>query len=250
MTWVPHNPDAEAGIIGVCLTAPSLVARLACDYEITASDFHTPLTRQMWETMLALDDRGDSIDTVTVAAALPSPQADQQVHEMLVAASATGAIKQHAQLLKMMSLRRRWHRAGSALTEAATTGEESLVAQAEKHLAAPSVSDDSTGPQEVGMAVVQFLGATGSVGTSTGFPALDARLGGGLRPGDCTALAAWTSMGKSVVANNVLSHASATGLRSHLYINEMSVTDVGLRQVATISGVQHSRLVVRTLTQD
>jgi replicative DNA helicase len=250
MTWLPHNPEAESGLLGVCLLAPNIIGRLVSDYDIDADDFHTPICRQIWDVIYRLHANHQGIDTVTVAALLGTPRAQEQVTDMLLAASPTGAIKQHALILKDMSRRRGWHYAGAALSEAAATGEESLVARAEKHLAAPTVSDDSTTAVDVGMAVCDFLAASGQVGVSTGYPALDNRLGGGLRPGDSTALAAWPAMGKSVITNNILSHATLEGRRAHLYINEMSVVDVGLRQVARMSGIKHSRLVVRDLTQD
>lgn len=249
MTAPLHNPEAERGLLGLALTHHPVAERLATIEQLAVTDFLPTEHQHVWRAILTILDRDGHVDLTTVTAALAGTIAtpDLLLADLLMEASDTGAIRDHVRLVKFDALRRRWDTAGTKLRAAAAEGDESLVAQAEQELATVTVTDETHDAAHVGDQVVAWLRDTGAVAISTGMPRLDTMIGGGLRPGDTTALGAWTGMGKSTWLDQVLDGAVKAGYTAHLYMNEMSVVDRGLRAVARDSKVPFNRLLRRDI---
>jgi replicative DNA helicase len=60
----PHNLDAEQAVLGAVLTAGQLLVEVAAQLE--EADFYRPAHRTIWRAILALADRGEPTDPVTV----------------------------------------------------------------------------------------------------------------------------------------------------------------------------------------
>jgi hypothetical protein len=60
----PHNLEAEQAVLGAILTAGRLLVEVAAQLE--EADFYRPAHRTIWRAILALADRGDPTDPVTV----------------------------------------------------------------------------------------------------------------------------------------------------------------------------------------
>lgn len=247
----PHSELAELGVIGAALEYPQALQRLIVEDGLTPNHFYVPDHQQVWQAILEVYDAGAPVDLVSVVARLDHLiDAGDIVSSAQVEASAIGAIREHARIVKRDAMRRAWQTAGYHLLDAATADNEQLVAQAEQLLRAPTVTEDTHPTESIGSATFDWLTDTGTVGISTGFAKLDNALGGGLRPGDMTALGAWTGIGKSCLVDQILTDAATAGLRCHAYINEMSVVDRGLRMIARTSTVPFSALIKRDLTDD
>lgn len=250
MTIAPHSELAELGVIGAAMEYPLALQHLVVEDGLTPEHFYIPDLQQVWRAILEVYDAGVPVDTVSVLARLSHlAGADDIVQSAFVEASAIGAVREHARIVKRDAMRRSWLTAGYHLIDACASDDEQLVAQAEQMLRAPTITEDTHGPSGIGDAAFDWLNDTGKVGISTGFPALDNYLGGGLRPGDMTALGAWTGIGKSCLVDQILTDAATAGLKCHAYINEMSVTDRALRMIARGSSVPFSALVKRDLNE-
>lgn len=83
---------------------------------------------------------------------------------------------------------------------------------------------------------------------ATGLTELDRLLGGGLRPGRLTAIAARTAMGKSMLALSIARHTAIRAARPTLVASlEMSNLELGERTMAAESGLPTERIRRRTL---
>lgn len=244
-SFVLGDRESEAAVLGAVVLSARALTPLIVDEALTPDDFASSKHQQIYTAMLALHDTGEPIDALTIArkAQLEPGRVEQLAAEV----PAAGNVRHYARLVKRAALRRRWQAAGHLLAQAAAEDDEQLVAQAEAQLAAPTVTDDTSSREQLAAAVFGYLQDTRPVGISTGFHGLDEIIGGGLRPGDTTVIAAWESMGKSAMADQWLTGAATAGLRAHAYINEMSRTDRALRMVARHGAAPWSRLVRRTL---
>jgi replicative DNA helicase len=60
----PHNLEAEQAVLGAILTSGRLLVEVAA--QLQEADFYRPAHRTIWRAILALADRGDPTDPVTV----------------------------------------------------------------------------------------------------------------------------------------------------------------------------------------
>lgn len=238
--------QAEQAVLAATLISPPVVDRLTLDYALTPAEFDHPAHRTIYTAILELHSRGARVDTIALAAAAPAHAA--LIQDLPAFTPGIGNIGEHAAIVKRAALRRSWHAAATRLIEAADTDNEALVAQAEALLAAPSGTDETWTPDRLGEDACDFLTDKGQVGISTGVPKLDELLAGGLRPGDMTAIGAWTSMGKSVLVDTWLHDAAIEGRSCHVYVNEMSPRDRTLRTLARMGAAPYAQLARREVT--
>lgn len=249
---LPYDPNTEHALLGALLVAPGLVGRAVGDRGLDLDAFHDTPARRVAAGLLAAHDAGHICEPNTVAAHMPDGPclAFDLVQDMLVRAANTHAVDGLTDVLLDLRRRRRLAEAGRLLTDAAGTGDESLIAKAEAILnGGESADSDTADRQQLADIGYAYLDAdTGrSPAVTTGFPALDERLAGGLWPGDTTALGGWTNMGKSPLCDQLLRTAALEGKRCHLYINEMNFQLRVLRLAAHASGVSINKLINRTM---
>lgn len=241
-----ETASAEAAIVGFALLSPSVIDRYSLD--LSASEFLVDVYSEAWQALCDLRADSEHIDDVTVAARMTAGDAAKCLQNCVDAAYASqvAGIPGYIKVIREGAQRASWQLAARCLAEAVITNDEALVSRAERHLAAPtSITEDTADPEHVGHAVVDFLEDNKPVGIPTGLVALDNRIGGGLRPGDTTALGGWTGMGKSCLVDQLLTSAYEQSRTAHAYVNEMSLVDRGLRMLARATGVPHSQLVLR-----
>lgn len=77
----------------------------------------------------------------------------------------------------------------------------------------------------------------------TRYPDVNGIMGGGLRKGEMTILAAYTGQGKSALAQEIARDAAAKGFRVLLYSGEMSAEQYGLRAFSSASGINISEML-------
>lgn len=87
-------------------------------------------------------------------------------------------------------------------------------------------------------------------GWSTGLPALDKVLGGGLKPGRVVVVAARTSVGKTSLATQILLQCGADGHPVLMLSQEMTGAELALRALAHAGRIALDRLSVAELQQD
>lgn len=239
---------SELAILGATFLSPAVIDQLTTQHQLAPDDFGSPDHRRAWAAALDLHSRSAKIDPVVLAQQLGGTDRDHALaNDLAAAACEVSAIHEHARIVKDHAARRRWKMAADRLAEAAATGDDALVAQAEALIAGQVSSDDTWTPKRLGEDAVVFLSDTRRVGIPTGLPRLDDFLAGGLRPGDMTAVGAFTSQGKSAFADSILYDASLEGYSCHVYVNEMSPRDRTLRTIARMGAAPYPRLSRREL---
>jgi replicative DNA helicase len=253
---VPHDEQMEAAVLGsVLLTSAALPPLVSVD-GLRAEHFYRPRHRLVYDAMLALLQRAEPVDTLTVVAELRSAGklrdagGDRFVHALPAVVPAVGAVRDYARRVLDLARLRVQFDAGRELMEAAAAGDRERVARAEGKLASAAAEvARRRSRQERQEAVLEIVDRQGGTKWTTPFPKLNELLAGGLRPGQFTVIPGWTGHGKSVLTAQLLAHAARQGARCALYTNEMEAEELDLRSVARESGISHWRLVQGRLRQ-
>jgi replicative DNA helicase len=248
------DPRIEHAVAGAIAASPAALEIATLDGALTPHQFTDPVAAATFDACARLHDQGTYNPRLVAAQLEKDPRVDGQRHELLVERLVAnpitvGELLPHINRLHDLTRRRRWQHAATAYQDAATTGDESRVAEAERVLANPEQGEDTMTVEQLARDTVTYLSGTGPPGIPTGIPSLDRMIGGGLRPGDVTAIASWTGHGKSIWTHGVLTNAARKGRRVHLYVNEMSGTDLTLRLLALDGAAPYEDLTLRQVQQ-
>ena len=239
----PHNPEAEEAVIGSLLIDGDAINRIAS--LVKPEDFYRERNRWCFEACLALYQRNEAIDQISLSREL---SLRERLNEMggpaylshLVSTVPTSVHVEHfARIVNTTGTMRRLIQAASDIAsigyadapdvEAAITQAEDLLFRVrnthtvrdfvtirevlDKYLEETSALD----PMDRGVAPIP-----------TGFADLDNALGR-LQRGDLFILAARPSLGKSTLAMNIARNAAGQGAVAAVFSLEMSSEQLALR---------------------
>jgi replicative DNA helicase len=248
----PHNHDAERAVLGSVLLTGSRLDVLTVDLELRAEHFHEPQHQAVYAAMVALHDNTQPVDSLTVcehldaAGQLERAGGQVTVESLMAYVPASGNLREYGRIvIDHATWRQRLH-ATVEMQAAIVDRDQVAFDTAEAKIATSDRPADSTStPEALASDAWDWLEATGSDAIAMPFRNLNEMLAGGLRRGDVTLVAGWSSMGKSCLADQILEHA-AEQYSAHLYINEMSRQDRYNRRLARHSGVQFAKIMKRT----
>ncbi len=203
-------PRAELELLAAMTTTHGDVRdTILVDHHLTAEHFADPARRAIFAAIVDAHDQG-ARGELSLAALAPAvkdnplctpQQAQDALRDVNAAFCASFDVVPHIRALTDLCRRRRWQHAAQILQRAATDGDRDLIAQVEQLLGdTAGQPTDRADEQQIAALVAEYLDTPGHVGYSTGLPSLDEAMGGGFRPGDTSALAAWTGFGKSVLS--------------------------------------------------
>ena len=175
MTGVIVDHEAEEAVLGAVLLSPKVLPVLAVDEHLTPEDFGSPANGDIWRSMLALHDRGEPVDALTVSREAGLDQAKVEVYAATVPAA--GNARHYARIVKRAAQRRRWQHASYLLAQAAQEDSDELAAQAEAALMVPEAGEDTYSPERLANEAWQYLAGSDEQGISTGFRQLDEIIG-------------------------------------------------------------------------
>jgi replicative DNA helicase len=253
----PHNTDAEAAVLGGLLIDRDAISRGAAI--LRPQDFYRDRNGAIYEAMLALYERREPVDYLTLSDELQRTGHYDEVGGLVYLSSLFNEVptslhvEQYARIVEAASLRRRLIRAAGRI--AALGYDESLetdqaVEGAEQELF--SIAERRTGRDFQKLADVlreyweQLLLAADvdrlQRGIPTSYKDLD-KLLGGLQRSDLVIVAARPSMGKSsfalCLARNAAVEFKAT---VGIFSLEMSMAQLAQRLLFSESGVDSARL--------
>ncbi len=262
---LPSSIEAEEGVIGSLLLDAEVMGKLR---DLKASDFFNEGCRKVFQACLALQEANVPIDELTVANRLAR---DGDLAEIggkaylssLIAALPTSLHAEgYADIVRRLAVLRGFVEAGSevaAMGYAVGEVEESL-GRAEGLIA--KLRDRSAKGEAVtlrdvldkflaGMAESVMPGprSEGTAPIPTGLADLDQLLGG-MQRSDMVVVAARPSVGKSALAVNIARNATAQGMRVGIVSLEMSNEQIGLRLLASETGVDTHRLRLHLYSSD
>lgn len=225
--------------------------------QLAPSDFAHPHHAQVYAAMLDLADRGEPIDELTVRPLVERCEAPEGgwalfLHHLTDEEPTSANLSYHAELVRKESRRRslveamlgavkRAQKPGSDPDEV-LGGAASALARIQDGAGSSQISTLRDVVRAEFQAIQHRFESETPPGLPTGFPELDAKLGG-LHPGNLVVLAARPSMGKSSLLRNILDDVTGRqGKRGLLFSFEMTRSEVGQAMIAASAEVNLQRI--------
>lgn len=227
---------------------------------VSPDDFRLPEWGRLYGLILARLARREPCDLLVLpevvgrsglsGSALPSVG---DVMSAVEECPSSPVVKVYAREVRERAVRRRLQHAAHDLGEAAKRGEDvgRIVAELQGQLAQLHTSSRSV---TVGQAYGELLDQLDrehqgeeTAAWSTGLPALDRQLGGGVRPGELVILAARPAMGKTALACNIVAQAvdpaTGAGIGGGIISLEMPRMQLMRRLASTLALVSLDKLI-------
>ena len=254
----PHDINAEESVLGSILINNE--AFITVSNILKADDFYREKNKWVYEAILELFDRGEAIDQVTVANELVNQDNLEQLGGsnylayLVSSVPSSVHVEEYANVVAKTAQLRQLIRAGSDIIDIGFTGTSDVsesLSRAEKilfNLKEGRATEDFTHLKDV---LDDYWGEkekrkkdpdTSLAQVTTGFVDLDRILGGGLQNSDLIVLAARPSLGKSTLAFNIAQEASEKGSTVGIFSLEMSKSQIGMRMLASESGVNATKI--------
>ena len=261
---LPHNLDAERSVLGAILVhndAFNMAAQV-----IDSGDFYRDAHRRVFDRMVALNERHDAIDFVTLKEELArSGQLDEVGGPSYIASLADGVpratnVEYYARIVKEKStLRNLIYAANKILSNAYEADQESDLILDEAESSIFAVADDRLKAGFVPMRelvkesfpkIEQLFEQKRLItGVPTGFVDLD-EMTRGLQPGDLIIVAARPSMGKTSLVLNMAQHVAVQPDHSVGFFSlEMSKESLFLRLLTSEAQIDSHRLMSGAIGQ-
>ena len=255
---LPHNLEAERSVLGAILVhndAFNLAAQV-----IDSNDFYRDAHRRIFDKMVALNERHDAIDFITLKEELArSGQLDDVGGPAYIASLADGVpratnVEYYAKIVKEKStLRNLIYAANKILTNAYEADQESDIVLDEAESAIFAVADDRLKAGFVPMRdlvkesfpkIEQLFEQKRLItGVPTGFVDLD-EMTRGLQGGDLVIVAVRPSMGKTSLVLNIAQYVATQPDHSVGFFSlEMSKESLFLRLLTAEAQVDGHRLL-------
>jgi replicative DNA helicase len=243
----PHDIQAEEAVLGAVLLSNVSLPRLIVDVGLTEEAFYRPAHGRIWGGMVALSMGGDQVDEVTLRGHLEangmSKDEAAKVEVLSGVVPSAAAVLTYARRVMDLAEWREVLTASLELQNAVAEQNAERRQEAERTLTnARRARRDTYSPQALAAEVWRHLEGHPIPTWGTPWPSLNEALGGGLRAGEVTLLGGWTSMGKSVITDQLLRWCADKGAKVHAYINEMAPTVRALRVLSSMSGVPQAKL--------
>jgi replicative DNA helicase len=261
----PQNLEAEESVLGAMMLSPGAIG--TAGEILDASDFYRESHAKVYRAALALEQRSEPVDAITLADELDRRGELEQaggrvrIHELAALVPASANVSHYARIVRDMATLRGLVRAGSEIARLGweRPGETvDLVDQAEQlvfELSQSRVTGDFTDmdallKESFERITALYESGVELTGTPSGFKDLD-RITSGFQPGNLVIVAARPSMGKSALA---LCMAANLGVRKGvpvgLFTLEMSKSEVTQRLMCSEGKVESQRLRTGKLAPD
>ncbi len=261
---LPHDADAEEAVIGAVLIDSTSLTQISSF--LRAEDFYLARTRSCYEAFIALFDRGEAINQVTVAHELSLKEMLDEVGgsnylgQLVRTVPTSVHIEHYAKIVQTSAVMRHLI---SVAGDIATIGYEGSsdvdvsLRDAETLLYGIRSNRAAGDFQHIRTILDEYMEQTASIDfddanltpIQTGFPDLDKLLGNGLSRSDLIVLAARPSLGKSSLAFNIARNAAEKRIRTGIFSLEMSAEQIGNRLLSAEAAVDSHRLRLGVLSE-
>ena len=255
---LPHNLEAERSVLGAILVHNDAFNTAA--QVIDGRDFYRDAHRRIFDRMVALSERGDAIDFITLKEELSRGGDLEEVGGPAYVASLVDGVPRatnveyYARIVKeKATLRNLIYAANKILTNAYEADQESDLILDEAESSILAVADDRLKAGFVPMhelvkesfpKIEQLFEHKRLVtGVPTGFIDLD-EMTRGLQPSDLVIIAARPSMGKTSLVLNVAQHVAAQAEHTVGFFSlEMSKESLFIRLLTSEAQIDSHRLM-------
>lgn len=247
------SPDAELAVIGALLIDDSKISDVV--EIVSASDFHHPKHRRIFEAVVALFDASSPVDVITVSEKLGGGVSLADLTEIASGCSGTSNVASYASMVKNTSIKRQVvERANQVVTLIHENAD--LTATEAHQIACGAFFDIGEG---IGSGSIvnaaeslkefvadldrRFTTKQLTRGLPTGNERMD-EITGGYANGDLILIAARPSMGKSVYAiQTTLINLSVLGDKRGMFFSlEMAPKKIQEQLIANVGGIDRNKL--------
>lgn len=258
----PHSVESEQSILGSILLDKDAIITVA--ETITPSDFYKDAHRVIYESMMALNNKNEPIDMVTLTDELRKRGYLDDIGGVTYLTSlstivpTTSNVKYYAEIVKEKSVLRQLIKASNDIINLGYgSGEsaEDVLDFAEKKIfdiSQERTNDDFKPINQVLMDTYDMIESIYSnksdvTGVTTGFKDLNKKING-LQRTDLILVAARPAMGKTAFALNLVQNAAIKGNASvAVFSLEMSKEQLAQRMIAAQSNVELKKMKTGTL---
>lgn len=258
----PHSVESEQSILGSILLDKDAIITVA--ETITPSDFYKDAHRVIYESMMALNNKNEPIDMVTLTDELRKRDYLDDIGGVTYLTSlstivpTTSNVKYYADIVKEKSVLRQLIKASNDIINLGYgSGEsaENVLDFAEKKIfdiSQERTNDDFKPINQVLMDTYDMIESIYSnksdvTGVTTGFKDLNKKING-LQRTDLILVAARPAMGKTAFALNLVQNAAIKGNASvAVFSLEMSKEQLAQRMIAAQSNVELKKMKTGTL---
>jgi replicative DNA helicase len=259
----PQDIEAEQATLGGMMMSRDVIGDV--QDIVKAGDFYRPVHGTVFETIIALYDKGEPCDPISVNAELARRGDLNRIggavvaHHLVQSAATAANATYNADIVREKARLRRLVEAGARITQMgyAAEGDVAEIEDAAHTLLADLIdtkdADEEVGELGDGLSEIYDeleAGKTDMAGVPTGFTDLDS-LTDGLHPGQMIVIAARPAIGKSTLAVDFARHASIRAdKRVAIFSLEMSKKDLTKRIISAEARVGLHHIVHRNITDD
>ena len=253
----PQNIEAEQAVLGTILIQDKALLKVI-DL-LQPGDFYRDAHKSIYAAMMALFDKHEPHDLITVTGLLSDQNKLEDVGGAAYLASLTdiipftGTLVHHARIIRKKSILRRLIQTSTEVAARCYDAQDdidTLVDEAEKTIFEIAHSKKGEGFQPMPAVVPNTFARINRLfdkqehitGVATGYDELD-RITAGLQPAEMIILAARPSMGKTALAMNIVQHAAMIGkVPVAVFSLEMSVESLALRMLCSLGPIDSQRI--------
>ena len=253
----PQNIEAEQAVLGTILIQDKALLKVI-DL-LQPGDFYRDAHKTIYAAMMALFDKHEPHDLITVTGLLSDQNKLEDVGGAAYLASLTdiipftGTLVHHARIIRKKSILRRLIQTSAEVVARCYDAQDdidTLVDEAEKTIFEIAHSKKGEGFQPMSTVVPKafdrinrlFAKQEHITGVATGYDELD-RMTAGLQPAAMISLAARPSMGKTALAMNIVQHAAMIDkVPVAVFSLEMSVESLALRMLCSLGPIDSQRV--------
>lgn len=253
----PQNIEAEQAVLGTVLIQDKALLKVI-DL-LQPGDFYRDAHKTIYAAMMALFDKHEPQDLITVTGLLSDQNKLEDVGGAAYLASLTdiipftGTLVHHARIIRKKSILRRLIQTSTEVAARCYDAQDdidTLVDEAEKTIFEIAHSKKGEGFQPMSSVVPKAFDRINRLfdkqehitGVATGYDELD-RITAGLQPAEMIILAARPSMGKTALAMNIVQHAAMIGkVPVAVFSLEMSVESLALRMLCSLGPIDSQRI--------
>ncbi|MEQ3467176.1 replicative DNA helicase [Enterococcus cecorum] len=260
----PQDIEAEQAVLGaIFLDAEALVEAMA---QIEPQDFYRRAHQIVFRSMIALNDRNENIDIITLKSQIESENTLEDVGgisyltELSQVTPTASGVAHYAKIVKDKSTLRELIQAATKIVKEGYSQEgsvEEIVEAAEKGILNVSEKRNSTGFQSIAdvlnstMEHIDRLSQQNEdiTGLPTGYPELD-KMTAGLQPEELIILAARPAVGKTAFALNIAQNIGTRTDRSvAIFSLEMGAESLVNRMLCAEGTIEAGHLRTGQLTE-
>ncbi len=261
----PNHTEAERSVLGAILLSNECIHRVL-EIGLEARDFYREAHQKIFQVALALSERGEPVDLVTMTTSLrdrgwlESMGGSATLTSLFDDTFAVGNVAYYARIVRDKAILRRMIETAAEIAAEAYDGVEDTDAyldEAERRVFAVSDSKMTKSFSSMQEILVQNMHAieelsqkhTDVIGLSTGFHDFD-RLTSGLRPGQLIIIAARPAMGKtSLFLSAAQNIANSDRAVVAIFSLEMSKEELGFRFLSGMTRIDAKKLKVGRLAE-